>query len=253
VVESHIECGVAVRPIEAYLQETKLRIMVLRLRHDLPAVISDPQMPHKAASRALTDGTNRHIPYDFEMDYRDSSKLFCCEVAAVAYQPSGIKLWMGLSHLSTRGVTAWLSALGARQFETQEPSDLEYDPQLRVVAEWRDPETLFQDHVDNAVIDAMLEGAERGDVLDYNILKLPLVRSAKAYSMVKNWFGSVGPVPEGMSGTTALRVQLFKARHAGIKERLLEKAERFKNEKGYVAPYWELVRMARESADRKAN
>jgi len=39
------------------------------------------------------------------MDYTDPGKQFCSEVAAAAYQPLGVTLWMGLSHLSTPGVT----------------------------------------------------------------------------------------------------------------------------------------------------
>lgn len=245
VIESHIECGVTIRPIEKYLGETKLRIMVLRLRADLPPLVADPQLPHKAASRALHDATSRHIPYDFAMDHADPAKQFCSEVASAAYQPLGVKLWMGMSHLSTRGVTSWLAALGVRHFETQEPSDLEYDPQLRVVAEWRDSETLFKDHVDNAVIDVMLEAAEDGLGLDYNLWMLPPARLAKAYSMVKNWFGAVGPVPEGMSATTALRVDRLKGMHAELTARVMQKAEQFKTERGYAPPYWELVRLAR--------
>lgn len=245
VIEAHIECGVIVSPGKAYLEDAKLRIMVLRLRADLSQVAADPQLPHRAAARALVAAATRHIPYDFAMDFHDHSRQFCSEVAAAAYEPFGVTLWMKLSHLSMPGVTAWLSALGVRHFETQEPADLEYDPQLRVVAEWRDPETLFKDHVDNAVIDVMLEGAERGRRLDYNILKLPLARRAKAWSMVKNRFGGVGPVPEGMSATTALRVQRLKKQHAAIRARVLQQAEAFKNGHGYTPPYRELVRLAR--------
>jgi hypothetical protein len=247
VIESHIECGVTVRPIEKYLGETKLRVMVLRLRADLPQLAADPLLPHKAASQAIRDARSRHIPYDFAMDHADSTKQFCSEVASAAYKPLGVTLWMGMSHLSTPGVTSWLAALGVRHFETQEPSDLEYDPQLRVVAEWRDPETLFKDHVDNAVIDVMLENAEKGERLGYEWHKLPFARFAKACSVVKNWFGGVGPIPEGMSATTALRVQKLKANHAAIVASLLEKAQKFKIERGYVPPYWELVRLAREA------
>jgi len=69
--------------------------------------------------------------------------------------------------------------------------------------------------------------------------------------LVKNWFGAVGPIPEGMSTATALRVQKLKADHAAIVARLLAKAERFKTERGYVPPYWELVRLAREARDAK--
>jgi hypothetical protein len=250
IIEAHIECGVVVTPGTAYLRDPKLRIMVLRLRADLPPVAADPQLPHRAASQALAAATARHIPYDFAMDFGDHSRQFCSEVASAAYESQGIKLWMKLSHLSTPGVTSWLSALGVRHFETQEPADLEYDPQLRVVAEWRDSETLFRDHVDNAVIDVMLEGAEQGRRLDYNFWKLPVARLAKAWSAIKNRFGGVGPIPEGMSATAALRVQRLKDRHAAIQARVLQRAAAFKNENGYAPPYWELVRMARE--ERKA-
>ena len=250
VIEAHIESGVGVRSIEAYLAETKLRIMLLRLRADLPPLAADPRLPHQAASRALDAAARRHIPYDFAMDCADPGKQFCSEVAAAAYQPLGVKLWMGWSHLSTPGVTAWLAALGVRHFETQEPSDLEYDPQLRVVAEWRDPETLFKDHVDNAVIDAMLEGAERGERLEYDLWKLPLARLAKAWSVVKNWFGKVGSIPEGMSATTALRVKKLTSTHAAVKARVLEQAAQFKSARGYAPPYWELARLAQDEKTR---
>jgi len=249
VIESHIESGVGVFPIERYLSDTKLRVMVLRLRGDLPPLAADPQLPHQAASQALHEAGSRHIPYDFTMDYSDPARQFCSEVASAAYRSQGVRLWMGVSRLSTPGVMAWLSALGVRHFETQEPSDLEYDPQLRVVAEWRDPETLFKDHVDNAVIDVMLERAEAGEPLGFNAWLLPTARLAKAYSVVKNWFGAVGPIPEGMSATTALRVEQLKQRHAGLVAKVVERAGRFKDERGYVPPYWELLRLAREAQE----
>ena len=247
VIESHIESGVGVRPIEDYLADTKLRILVLRFRGNLPQLVTDPLLPHEAASMALSNALARHIPYDFAMDHADPDKQFCSEVAAAAYHPLGLTLWMNLSHLSTPGVTSWLAALGVRNFESQEPSDLEYDPQLRIVAEWRDPQTLFQDHMDNAVVDAMLEGAERGDKLSYNLWLLPAVRLAKSWSVVLNCIGKVGPIPEGMSATTALRVKRLTADHATIKSSVREQADTFQSQQGYAPPYWELLRMARKA------
>ncbi len=247
VIEAHIESGVGVRSLAAYLAEIKLRVMVLRLRPNLPALITDPGLPHQAATLALSNALARHIPYDFAMDGNDPTKQFCSEVAAAAYRAKGMTLWSCRSHLSTPGVTSWLAALGVRHFETQEPSDLEYDPQLTVVAEWRDPATLFKDHVDNAVVDAMLESAERGERLGHNRWMLPAVRLAKAWSVGLNWFGKVGPVPEGMSATTALRVDRFKKRYVAIQKRVIESAEAFRKQRGYVPPYWELVRLAREA------
>ncbi len=247
IIESHIEVGVAVASVVDYLRDTKLRILVLRLRHDLPALGVDPWLPHKAAGRALERARTEHIAYDFAMDYRDHRRLFCSEVVSAPYRELGVDLWMGISRISSPGVRSWLAAFGVRNFETQEPSDLEYDPQLRVVAEWRDPATLWKDHLDNAVIDAMLEGADAGEQLTYNWYLLPVVRLLKGYSVLKNWFGGVGPVPEGMSATAALKNDAFSTRHAAIKARLTDLAARFRETHGYRPPYWELVKLARQA------
>ena len=250
IVEAHIERGVVVSTVEQYLEDKKLRVMLLRPRADLPQLMKDPMIPHKAALLAYDNATKKHIPYDFEMNYHEHSKLFCSEVASAAYEPFGVKLWMGISHLSSPGLQRWLSDFGVRYFETQEPSDLEYDPQLTVVGEWRDMETLKKDHYDNAVTEVMLEGAEKGDELAYQWYLLPVVRLGKAYSAVLNLMGKVGPVPEGMSSTAALRNVWYSKRHDAIAAQLAEKAALFQNENGYEPPYWELVKMA-QSAKQK--
>jgi hypothetical protein len=154
---------------------------------------------------------------------------------------------MGISTISATGLRSWLGAFGVRYFETQEPSDLEYDPQLRVVAEWRDPETLYQDHADNAVTEAMLEGAERGERIGYARYLLPVGRMMKAYSYALNVVGLVGPVPEGMSAEAALRNRWYSERHAAARSLVMEKADAFEQAKGYRPPYWQLLQMAREA------
>lgn len=247
VIEAHIEVGVTVSSLDDYLADKKLRIMVLRLDHTLPALRDDPLLPHHAATGALNEALGRHVPYDFAMHYDDPAKKFCSEVASAAYGALGVSLWEGLTSMSSRGVTNWLSRLGVEQFETHGPTDIEYDPKLIVVAEWRDPATLFDDHIDNAIIDAMLEGAERGDELDYDFRALPLARLAKGYSLVLNLLGKPGPVPEGMSATRALRAKWLDARHASVRAGVLPRVKAFREKRGYTPPYWELVAMARAS------
>ena len=249
ILESHIERGVTISTPEEYLKDTKLRVMVLRLRADLPELLADPMLPHRAASRAFDEASRRHIPYDFEMDYREHSKLFCSEVASAPYQELGVTLWMGMSTISTPGLQSWLAAFGVRHFVTQEPSDLEYDPQLAIVAEWRDPLTLFKDHLDNAVIDVMLELAEEGEDLSYDWYALPAARVVKAYSLALNLFGGIGPIPEGMTATAALRNTVFTSKHEAIKRGLEVRATAYASERGYAPPYWELVRLARAARD----
>jgi hypothetical protein len=183
------------------------------------------------------------------MDYTDPSRLFCSEVASSVYGELGVRLWTGLSTISAAGLRRWLSAFGVRHFETQEPSDLEYDPQLVVVAEWRDAGALMQDHVDNAVIDAMLEGAEAGDALSYPWYQLPLARLAKTYSWVVGGFGGRGPVPQGMSARAALRTAAFSDRQRWVAVRVTEAAARWTRQQGYPPPYWVLLDLARTATE----
>lgn len=246
-IESHIEIGVAIFSAEEYLRDKKLRILVLRPRADITQLRAEPMLPDRAAEAALARAIAGHVPYDFAMDYEDPSKLFCSEVASSVYSQHGIDLWMGISRITSPGLRRWLASFGVRHFETQEPSDLEYDPQLAVVAEWRDPSTLFEDHIDNAVTDAMLEGAERGDELDFQWYELPAARVAKGYSWVMQQLGSVGPVPEGMTPAAALRNRSYTERHDRLTSEVLRRAAVFRSANGYAPPYWRLLEMAREA------
>jgi Permuted papain-like amidase enzyme, YaeF/YiiX, C92 family len=247
LIESHIERGVAIASIDEYLSDKKLRILVLRPRADLPALRKDPLLPHKAAAGALEKARQIHIPYDFQMDYKDHAGQFCSEVITAAYEPFNVNFWTGPTFISSPAVVTSLASFGVTHFETQEPAELEFDPQLVVVAEWRDRNTLAKAHVDDAVTDAMLESTQPGRSLSYNPWLLPVTRLAKAYSVVWNAFGKIGPVPEGMSATTALRVKKYRNDHTAIANVVLRSSEQFRNKSGYAPPYWELVNMAREA------
>jgi hypothetical protein len=248
VIESHIERGVTLSSLKEYLDDKKLRIMVLRLKSDL--INENPMLPHMAAQFAFNQAKSKHIPYDFEMNIDDSERQFCSEVASSSYKKFGVILWRRLSTISSKGTRNWLAAFGVKNFETQEPSDLEYDPQLSVVAEWRDPRTLYKDHLDNAVTDVMLEEADSGKVLTYDWYLLPIGRMMKIYSTILNIFGMEGPVPEGMSAEAALKNVNYSDSHDHIKRELIVLANQFKNKTGYTPPYWEIIRLARQARDK---
>jgi hypothetical protein len=247
LIEAHIEKGVAIASLKQYLKDKKLRFMVMRPRADLPPMMADPMLPHEAARSILEESQARHIPYDFKMDYYDASAMFCSEVGSYAYKPFGVHLWAFESTISSDGIMAWLNNFGVEHFVTQMPSDLEYDPMLSVVAEWRDRQVLFQDHLDNAVMDALLERANAGEKLDYNSWMLPVARVIKAYSIFLNTIGKEGVVPEGMGAVTALKNIDFVDRFKQCKALTASKISAFEDENKYVPPYWQMVRFAEES------
>ncbi|MBC7535790.1 MAG: hypothetical protein H7258_08865, partial [Ferruginibacter sp.] len=251
LIEAHIEKGVTISSLEQYEKDKKLRFMVMRPRADLPVMIADPMLPQRAAKKMYQQALSRHIPYDFKMNYQDSTALFCSEVASLAYRQNGLQLWPSLSTISSQGVVNWLQDFGVENFVTQMPSDLEYDPQLAVVAEWRDPGTLFKDHIDNAVMDALLAGADNGEEIGYNPWALPVVRIIKAYCMIQNSFGKTGVIPEGMSATSALKNEYFVAMYNRIKLNTEQMVHEFIKWYGYRPPYWKLVEFARKAATKK--
>ncbi|MBK8611481.1 MAG: hypothetical protein IPL84_16470 [Chitinophagaceae bacterium] len=248
LIEAHIEKGVAIATVGQYENDKKLRFMVMRPRADLPAMLANPMLPQEAAKKMFDEAASRHIPYDFKMNFNDTAEMFCSEVASFAYKRKGLQIWKYPSTISSTGVVNWLHDFGVENFVTQMPSDLEYDPQLAVVAEWRDPHTLFKDHLDNAVMDALLEKANKGEAIDYTIWQLPLVRVLKGYCMLKNLFGKIGIIPEGMSATKALKNQTFVAMHMKVKEKTAQLAKAFVVKNGYQPPYWQLIKLAEEAA-----
>ncbi len=250
-VEAHIEKGVAIASLDDYLRDKKLRFMVMRPRADLPEIKANDMLPYKASEYMFNESQSRHIPYDFKMDYHDASAMFCSEVGSYAYKQNGILLWEFQSTISSNGIINWLNDFGVQNFVTQMPSDLEYDPLLSVVAEWRDKNVLFQDHLDNAVMDALIERANSGEELDYNIWVLPLARALKAYSYGLTVIGKEGIIPEGMDAMTALKNNDFVNRFQNVKSRTLKKVEQFKDENGFLPPYWQLVRFAQESLNKQ--
>ncbi|MBX2945790.1 MAG: hypothetical protein KF725_08140 [Cyclobacteriaceae bacterium] len=246
-IEAHIEKGVAIATAEEYLGDKKLRFMVLRPRADLPQLINNPMLPHHVAKTALDETNRRHIPYDFKMDFYDSSAMFCSEVGSFAYQKHGLKLWRAESTISSPGTAKWLNTFGVENFVTQMPSDLEYDPQLSIVAEWSDPETLMKDHIDNAVMDALLERANAGMDISYNPFLLPLARIVKGYSILQNKLGKPGIIPEGMNATRALKNNSFVDIYQKVKIPTEQKIAAFIEKNGYRPPYWQKVEFAQES------
>ncbi len=251
IVESHIESGVAVSSIEQYVRDPKLRFMVLRPRANLPQLMRDPLLPQKAAKFVFDEGRRRHIPYDFKMNFHDPAAMFCSEVGSYAYGQHGIRLWQSVSTISSQGVVNWLHAFGVENFVTQMPSDLEYDPQLAIVAEWRGPQTLLKDHIDNAVMDVLLEGAEAGQELRYEFWELPIARATKGYCVALNLLGKECLIPEGMSATQALKSRSFVERHAALRRRTEQLVAEFVGESGYVPPYWKMVKLARDADEQR--
>ncbi len=110
------------------------------------------------------------------------------------------------------------------------------------------PETLWKDHVDNAVVEAMLEGADEGDEISRSVVETGADKACKGLQCHSSTSLAVwGPFPEGMDATAALRNLELTAMHEKIRDRVLAQAADFQQQQGYRPPYWDLVRMANKA------
>ena len=250
VVESVIEAGLVVTPAETFLAEGRYRLLLLRPRSDLPQVAGDPMMPHRAASAMAALARRRRVPYDFPMSREDASALYCSEVVYRAYAAEGLDLWAFRADLGSPGLMRWLGGLGVRRFDIMEPSDLEYDPRLVPVAEWRNLKALNRERVDGAILDALLERAERGADLACPTRYLPVARLKMALSAVQEALGMKRSLPRGLGAAQAVRAygldhRIFPVLRADVESR----AAVFEASKGHPPPLWDLVAMAREAVE----
>jgi hypothetical protein len=196
----------------------------------------------------LSRAEKRLIAYDFAMNYKNDIKLFCSEVVYHAYRYEGVDLWRIKTLMSQPGLRAWLGDMGVKSFETLAPSDIEYDPQIVAVAEWRDLNVLKEDRIDSAIMDALLEEAEKGLRLSYPSHKLPLAGVVKLWSSIQPLFGLEPAIPRGMGAGTALRVNsLMKTVFPLLRQRLRKAAKRFREDQGYSPPYWSLMQLSRQT------
>ena len=245
VIEAIPEKGVIETPLDLFLTGHRNRVLLLRLRPDYLALQRSPMVPHSAAAFMLSKVRGKSIPYDFAMDTGEIDRYFGAELVYRAYQGAGVDLWTARSGISSPGAASWLRLLGIRDINIILPSDLQFNPGLAPVAEWRSTGSLRDRRYESAVFDALLNGAEKGDRLGYPLYKLPGAVLLKVWSMVQKIRGGKPDIPEGIGAVTALRLtSLSEVILPRLKEDVKNTATNHRRAKGYEPTYRELYEMA---------
>jgi len=163
IVESLVEKGVTTIPLDEYLESKKEGRVVLLRYHDPRVARAAGQMIYARAQAALDAGSP--IPFNFRLNRRDHTRLFCAQAIEYAYQLATggrVDLPKYPSTLFKLKQTPIYSALGIKAQQTFAPSDIEIDPRFEVVAEWRNPKYLRQLRHSNVVLTKLLEWIRRG-------------------------------------------------------------------------------------------
>lgn len=163
VIEAHIEVGVTVVPLEDYLSDGKVRSALYRLS-DSRLAANAAKFMFEVANMATSDGGN--IPYDFSLDNKRHNTLFCSEVVTYGYEAASygrLKLPTFPSRVDATNAK-FLADLGVTVTETFLPSDVEIEPKLEFISEWRDYARMNETRMKDAVLTKIYDWMNR---LDY--------------------------------------------------------------------------------------
>lgn len=153
-VESHIEVGVFVRPLEDHIADKNFRTMILRYQGPVVAQKAAEYIFNKVKKASETTG---NINYDFAFDASDSNELFCSEVASHAFSEvtnNQVTLPMFSSRI-TKKKPDFVAQLGITVKESFIPADLEVDPRFDLIAEWKNAAAITDNLQKDAVLQAM--------------------------------------------------------------------------------------------------
>lgn len=183
-IEAHIEIGSIASEFQNHLDQKNTRAVVYRYK--------DQKLAHKAAKHMFNKVKNfsksnkANINYDFGMDYKSNTELFCSEVVYDGFQYASVGE-VNIPFYKTQfdvSLIKFLNQIGVRvnkssilSFDTFSPGDIEYDKRFDLVAEWRNPDKVVSTRVRDAVLTKMFDWIS---TKDYQ-LKSGLSVTAKSY------------------------------------------------------------------------
>jgi hypothetical protein len=160
IIEATVQKGSYIHPLEDVFHKAPPRIMLLR--HD------NAEYAIKSAQEIYTyiqaeEEKRGFIPYDFNLDLDTPDVHFCTELISYAYNLGSngrVKLPAYPTSMAAFTGHPFLQQMGISPNDTFAPSDIEIDPELTLVAEWRNipltGKTRQQDAILTSILDWMV-------------------------------------------------------------------------------------------------
>ncbi len=199
-VESLIEVGGAITPLDKWLEHNIGRAVLFRHR--------DPVLAQRAATlihdrvRHSLDPGGKTILYDFSMTLDPKThNLYCSKLVRRAFKEASdgaVLLPTFTTRLDMKN-RDFPRRIGVTAVETFAPGDLELEPDFDIVAEWRDYRVTSELRLKDIIMDKLFEWMERDGYKFDETLKIRLIsilgRLASYFSQdVKEMIDSVIPV-----------------------------------------------------------
>ncbi len=153
-LESYVGKGVGIYPIEDALKNENARILVLRAK--------DSELAGKAADYmydkvVALKKKGKFIPYDYNLDFTDNTKLSCEEVAFDAFKQvsDGKVILPETMSQITMEDASFLKRIGIKKGAMMVPADMETDSRFDIALDWTDYRLMRDSWRKDAVLGEM--------------------------------------------------------------------------------------------------
>ena len=153
-LESYIGYGVKIFSIEEALRNENARILVLRMKDQKAAATAASYMYEKI-ERLKKEG--KVIPYDYDLNFEDNTKLSCEEIAYEAFKETSqgkIIIPENKSVVLLKD-KKFLKKIGIKPGSLMLPADMEIDSRFNIVLDWTDYKIIRDSKRKDAVIGEM--------------------------------------------------------------------------------------------------
>ncbi len=158
-IESYVGKGVGIYSIEDALRNENSRILVLRSKDaDLASRAADYMYDKVMALKK----ENKVIPYDYDLDFTNNSKLSCEEVAFDAFKTvsnNQVILPETMSEVTMTDAN-FLKRIGIHKGKVMVPADMETDSRFDIVLDWTDYRLMRDSWRKDAVLSEMFRWIE---------------------------------------------------------------------------------------------
>lgn len=176
--EAHIEIGSVTAPFEDHLNEKNSRSVVFRYSDINQAHEASEYMYKRVKARSET---GKNIEYDFSMNYKDDSKLFCSEIISSGFHhvlPKEDYIPKFKSNF-TAGIIPFLNNIGVnvnsenvKTMDVFSPGDIQFDPRFDLVMEWRNPKKMEESRVKDFILTKLFEKMDKENYIFDPSLKM---------------------------------------------------------------------------------
>ena len=178
-IESYVGVGVGLYPIDYALQNENVRILLFRAKDQVLAAKAADYMYDRAMDAKKR---NTYIPYDYELNFDDNTKLSCEEVAYDGFKTMSDKTVIIPTYPARINFSNedFLKKLGVKRGPMFVPPDMEVEPGFDLVLDWTDYRLIRDSWRKDAVLSELLRWM---DQLHYSIndnLTAKLARAAWA-------------------------------------------------------------------------